>query len=86
MAFFLQLIALTAVGTAAWNPSQEPNMNGDYVLSKTPGAPAGKDFPTNYKDYPGAFPHYFSCFVFVFVCLVFVCVFVCLVFFCVIVG
>ena len=30
-----------------------PNMNGDYLLTKTPDAPAGKGFPTKFADYPG---------------------------------
>lgn len=39
---------------AVWsNPPQAPNMNGEYLLTQTPG---GKDtqnnFPTHYRDYP----------------------------------
>ena len=33
--------------------SAQENMNGDYVYWKTPGAPADKAFPTNFKSYPG---------------------------------
>ena len=54
MAFSLLALGLTA-HSVAWNPSQEPNMNGDYIYSKTPGAPNDKEFPTNYRDYPGSF-------------------------------
>jgi hypothetical protein len=39
--------------THAHQPTTAPNMNGAYELSKTPGAPAGASFPTNFKDYPG---------------------------------
>ena len=39
--------------THAHPPTTAPNMNGAYELSKTPGAPSGASFPTNFKDYPG---------------------------------
>jgi len=39
--------------THAHAPTTAPNMNGAYELSKTPGAPTGASFPTNFKDYPG---------------------------------
>ena len=39
--------------THAHPPTAAPNMNGAYELSKTPGAPSGASFPTNFKDYPG---------------------------------
>jgi hypothetical protein len=35
-----------------FHPSSQPNMNGDYVFSSTPGGTPGK-FPKHYKDYPG---------------------------------
>merc|ERR1719433_838916 len=35
------------------SPSKEPNMNGEYILSSTPGGDPSKPFPTQYKDYPG---------------------------------
>lgn len=38
-------------------PSQEGNMNGDYVFSSTPGGTPGK-FPEAYKDYPGGVEYY----------------------------
>eukprot|EP00038_Savillea_parva_P006493 m.164130 g.164130 ORF g.164130 m.164130 type:complete len:753 (-) comp12385_c0_seq1:70-2328(-) len=50
--------ATAAVAVTAFTPSQDPNMNGEYVLSKTPGAPADKSFPTNYKDYPGGVEYF----------------------------
>ena len=34
------------------------NMNGQYVYSKTPGAPTDKEFPTDYKDYPGGVEYF----------------------------
>eukprot|EP00966_Prymnesium_polylepis_P050771 1175620-Prymnesium_polylepis.1 len=33
-------------------------MNGKYSLSRTPGAPAGKTFPTDFKDYPGGVDYF----------------------------
>lgn len=45
--------AITVGLASAFTPSQDPNMNGAYRLSKTPGAPADIEFPTNFKDYPG---------------------------------
>ena len=30
-----------------------PNMNGEYVYWKTPGAPSDISFPTNFMSYPG---------------------------------
>jgi hypothetical protein len=35
-----------------FNASSQPNMNGDFVLSATPGSDMSK-FPKAYKDYPG---------------------------------
>ena len=35
-----------------FHPSSEPNMNGDYVFSQTPGGTPGK-FPKKFSDYPG---------------------------------
>ena len=48
-------VAATAIGAAAaaFQPTTEENMNGAYELSATPGAPTGKGFPTDFKDYPG---------------------------------
>eukprot|EP00039_Didymoeca_costata_P007144 m.96763 g.96763 ORF g.96763 m.96763 type:complete len:478 (-) comp13558_c0_seq3:1265-2698(-) len=34
-------------------PVTVPNMNGEYKLATTPGAPKGKSFPTNFMSYPG---------------------------------
>eukprot|EP01079_Euglenida_sp_SAG-EU17-18_P007241 gene7241-6831_t len=41
----------------SFQPSQEPNMNGDYDLAVTPGGKAGL-FPASYKDYPGGAEYY----------------------------
>merc|ERR1711871_357467 len=38
-------------------PSQEENMNGDYVFSPTPNGTPGL-FPKQYKDYPGGVEYY----------------------------
>ena len=38
-------------------PTNEPNMNGDFVISTTPGATPGL-FPKQYKDYPGGVEFY----------------------------
>ena len=46
-------VAATAIGAAAFQPTTEENMNGAYEFSVTPGAPQGKGFPTDFKDYPG---------------------------------
>lgn len=53
MTFDLSLaIGLVAVaGTTAFTPTTDENMNGEYVVSKTPNAPG--NFTTNFKDYPG---------------------------------
>lgn len=54
------LLAVAAVAcvaaAAAFTPSRDPNMNGEYLLSQTPGAP-GK-FPTDFKDYPGGVEYF----------------------------
>ena len=34
------------------------NMNGVYKLSATPGSPAGRTFPTNFRDYPGGVEYF----------------------------
>ena len=33
-------------------------MNGKYSLSRTPGAPTDKTFPTDFKDYPGGVEYF----------------------------
>ena len=43
---------------AAFPPTTDPNMNGAYALSKTPGAPADKSFSTDFKDYPGGVEYF----------------------------
>ena len=58
----LPLLAASAAAAAApraapdfgpgFQPSSQPNMNGDFVLSQTPGADMSK-YPKAYKDYPG---------------------------------
>ena len=37
---------------AAFTPITQPNMNGKYLLSSTPGAPSST-WSTSFKDYPG---------------------------------
>ena len=40
-----------------FEPSNENNMNGEYVFSTTPNGNPGK-FPKQYKDYPGGVEYY----------------------------
>merc|ERR1719313_3084849 len=40
-----------------FKPSVLDNMNGDYVMSTTPGGKAGL-FPKQYRDYPGGVESY----------------------------
>lgn len=47
---------LAASNAVAFTPSKDPNMNGEYFISKTPGAPG--DFPTNFKDFPGGVEYF----------------------------
>jgi hypothetical protein len=47
------LLALCAGAAAMFSPTKDPNMNGEYLLSVTPGAPKDKTFSTDFKDYPG---------------------------------
>jgi len=55
----MKLVVAAVVGVAAaFTPTQDANMNGEYHLSKTPGAPADKSFPTDYKDYPGGVEYF----------------------------
>merc|ERR1719428_1976294 len=44
------MLALLGACSAAPAPH---NMNGQYVYTPTPNAPAGVPFSTNYADYPG---------------------------------
>eukprot|EP00948_MAST-09A_sp_MAST-9A-sp1_P000688 g688.t1 len=60
LALFLLLVYATlgygdenAGSNRAFQPSSAPNMNGEYILSQTPGATGTQEkFPTQYKDYP----------------------------------
>ena len=45
------IAGLLVSAAAAERPA--PNMNGEYIYWKTPGAPAAKSFPTNLMSYPG---------------------------------
>eukprot|EP01079_Euglenida_sp_SAG-EU17-18_P010244 gene10244-274_t len=47
---FTVLLA-SGVAAVAAQKTFVPNMNGEYALSRTPGATG--DFSTNYSDYPG---------------------------------
>ena len=47
------VVATAATATAVFTPTTDENMNGEYIISKTPNAPG--NFSTNYKDYPGLF-------------------------------
>ena len=51
--FGLSSMLALGVEWLGFTPTTAPNMNGEYKLSKTPGAPTDKSFPTNFKDYPG---------------------------------
>jgi hypothetical protein len=44
--------AVVVVLGAVFTPTREPNMNGLYKLSPTPGGTAER-FPSQYRDYPG---------------------------------
>ena len=48
----------TPSSDAMFTPTTDANMNGHYVLSKTPGAPADKTFSTDFKDYPGGVEYF----------------------------
>ena len=45
------LVLLATTASATFTPTTDENMNGEYIISKTPNAPG--NFSTNYKDYPG---------------------------------
>ena len=47
----LPLAVLGAETVTDFVPTNEPNMNGDYVFTATPGGTPGL-FPKAYKDYP----------------------------------
>ena len=51
-------ILSTALAGAGFTPSTQPNMNGGYLITKTPGAPDNKTFPTDFKDYPGGVDYF----------------------------
>jgi len=53
MAFLTVAIVFVAGATYPATKIVADNMNGEYRLSKTAGAPAGGYFPTNFKNYPG---------------------------------
>ena len=58
---FLQLWFMLVAAVRAWvaaAASQEPNMNGRYYISATPGAKNISQFPTNYRDYPGGVEYF----------------------------
>eukprot|EP00756_Hemistasia_phaeocysticola_P032008 Hpha_TRINITY_DN16387_c2_g1::TRINITY_DN16387_c2_g1_i3::g.62124::m.62124 len=50
-------VCASAAAAPGFVPSQEPNMNGDYPFSTTPGGKPGL-FPKAYKDYPGGVEYY----------------------------
>jgi hypothetical protein len=45
-------ILLAVPALSAFVPTRQANMNGESVLSTTPGGTAGL-FPKHYRDYPG---------------------------------
>ena len=50
----IQLLATSAQIPFEPNFTKGPNLNGDYLLSPTPGAKeTQKRFPTHFRDYPG---------------------------------
>ena len=51
LAALLPLAVLGAESVNDFVPTNEPNMNGDYVFTATPGGTPGL-FPKAYKDYP----------------------------------
>jgi len=50
------VVATAATATAVFTPTTDENMNGEYIISKTPNAPG--NFSTNYKDYPGGVEYF----------------------------
>ena len=54
--FLLQVMLLLA-GPAVLPSVAVPNMNGAYETSRTPGAPVGRAFPTNFSALPPALPN-----------------------------
>ena len=48
----MKLLLAVFGSAAAITPTTEPNMNGEYLLSSTPGAPKSA-WSTSFRDYPG---------------------------------
>lgn len=58
MFFGICFILLVASQCDASLDGKFKNMNGDYLMSKTPGAPLNKDFPTHFEDFPGGVEYF----------------------------
>jgi hypothetical protein len=47
------ILVMSVALASAFTPTTVPNMNGNYVIGKTAGAPENVSFPTNFMSYPG---------------------------------